>query len=147
MAQEQGMESEMAQAEETRRTAEAEEARLQEALTERRVEKSGRQQRRDSCAAQLTPAEARLGELRELVTKRNGEISMDTARMETARSEAEAATRAEGEALKRAQEIEASTSGLKQARENEAQILTQKEEEVTHWRKEGEKAKDALAEL
>ena len=70
-----------------------------------------------------------------------------SARMETARSEAEAATRAEGEALKRAQEIEASTSGLKQARENEAQILTQKEEEVTHWRKEGEKAKDALAEL
>lgn len=147
MALEQGMESEMTQAEETRRTAEAEEARLQEALTERRVEKSGRQQHRDSCAAQLTPAEARLGELRELVTKRNGEISMDTARMETARSEAEAATRAEGEALKRAQEIEASTSGLKQARENEAQILTQKEEEVTHWRKEGEKAKDALSEL
>ncbi|NBT89958.1 MAG: chromosome segregation protein SMC [Verrucomicrobia bacterium] len=147
MALEQGMEAEMAEAEEVRRSAENEETKLQELLTERRVEKSGRQQRKDSCAAALTPAEARLTELRELVTKRNSEISMDTARMEAARTEAETATRAEGEALKRAQEIEASTSGLKQARENEAQVLTQKEEEVTHWRKEGEKAKDALATL
>ena len=147
MALEQGMESEMAQAEEARRVAEAGEAKLQELLTERRVEKSGRQQRKDSCAAQLSPAEIRLAELRELVSKRNGEISADTARMDAARSEAEAATRAEGDALKRAQEIEASTSGLKLAREQEAQVLTQKEEEVTHWRKEGEKAKDVLAEL
>jgi len=147
MALEQGMDSEMNQAEEARCSAESQELKLQELLTERRVEKSTRQQRKDSCAAQLAPAEARLTELKELVTKRNGEISMDTARMETARSEAESATRAEGEALRRAQEIEASTSGLKQARETEAQVLTQKEEEVTHWRKEGEKAKDALAEL
>ena len=147
MALEQGMESEMAQAEEARRAAESGEVKQQELLTERRVEKSGRQQRKDSCAAQFHPAEIRLTELRELVSKRNGEISSDTARMDAARSEAEAATRAEGEALRRAQEIEASTSGLKQAREQESQVLTQKEEEVTHWRKEGEKAKDALAEL
>jgi chromosome segregation protein len=147
MALEQGMEAEMGQAEKARRTAELEESRLQETLTERRVEKSGRQQRRDSCAAQLAPTETRLTELKELVAKRNGEISMDTARMETARAEAESATRAEGEALRRAQEIEASTSGLEQARETESQVLTQKEGEVTHWRKEGEKAKDVLAEL
>jgi chromosome segregation protein len=147
MALEQGMEAEMSQAEEARRTAETEEAKLQEILTERRVEKSGRQQRRDSCAAQLAPAETRWTELRELVTKRSGEISADTARMDAARTEAESATKAEGEALRRAQEIEASTAGLKQARENEAQILTQKEEEVTQWRQEGEKAKDTLASL
>ena len=147
MALEQGMETEMSQAEEARRSAEAEETKFQEILTERRVERSGRQQRRDSCAAQLAPAETRCTDLRELVTKRNGEISADTARMDAARAEAESATRAEGEALRRAQEIEASTSGLKQARENEAQILTQKEEEVTQWRQEGERAKDTLASL
>jgi len=147
MALEQGMEAEMSQAEEARRTAETEEAKFQEILTERRVEKSGRQQRRDSCAAQLAPAETRWTELRELVTKRSGEISADTARMDAARTEAESATKAEGEALRRAQEIEASTAGLKQARENETQILTQKEEEVTQWRQEGEKAKDTLASL
>ena len=147
LAVEQGLEGEATQAEESRRNAEAEEARLSDLLTERRVERSAQQQRRDLCASQLHPAEARRKELSELVIKRREEITADTVRMENARSEAHAATEAQMAAGQKAKEIEASTSGLKQGRENEAVLLTQKEEEVVRWRQEGERAKDLLASL
>jgi chromosome segregation protein len=95
----------------------------------------------------LHPAEARRKELSELVIKRREEITADTVRMENARSEAHAATEAQMAAGQKAKEIEASTSGLKQGRDNEAVLLTQKEEEVVRWRQEGERAKDLLASL
>ena len=147
LATEQGLELEARESEELRQAAEIEETKLSDHLTERRVEQSVQQQRRDSCAAQLQPAEARRKELSELVSKRREEIGADTARMESARTEARTSTEAQMAAGKRAQEIEASTSGLKQAKETEAGLLSQKEEEVVRWRQEGEKAKDRLAEL
>ena len=67
--------------------------------------------------------------------------------MESARSESTSSTEAQQVASLRAKEIEASTSGLKQARENEVALLTEKEAEVVRWRQEGEKAKDRLAEF
>ncbi|NDE84879.1 MAG: hypothetical protein EB056_02420 [Verrucomicrobia bacterium] len=72
---EQGLEGEATQAEERRRQAEAEEARLNDLLTERRVERSAQQQRRDLCASQLQPAEIRRKELADLVAKRREEIT------------------------------------------------------------------------
>jgi chromosome segregation protein len=147
LATEQGLELEARDSEELRQAAEIEETKLSDLLTERRVEQSVQQQRRDSCAAQLQPAEARRKELSELVSKRREEIGADTARMESARTEARTSTEAQMAAGKRAQEIEASTSSLKQAKETEAGLLSQKEEEVVRWRQEGEKGKDRLAEL
>jgi chromosome segregation protein len=147
LAVEQGLEGEATHAEECRRNAETEEAKLNDLLTERRVERSAQQQRRDLCASQLNPAESRRKELAELVAKRREEITADSVRMESARAEAQSATEAQMAAGQKAKEIEASTSGLKQARENETGILTQKEEEVVRWRQEGEKAKDLLASL
>ncbi|MCX6934945.1 MAG: chromosome segregation protein SMC, partial [Verrucomicrobia bacterium] len=147
LAVEQNLESEARQAEEVRQTSEAEETRCNDLLTERRVDRSAQQQRRDLCASQLNPAETRRKELGELVLKRRDEIAADTARMEGARMEAQASAQAQAAAGKRAQEIEASTSGLKQARETEGNLLTQKEEEVVRWRQDGEKAKDQLAAL
>jgi chromosome segregation protein len=67
--------------------------------------------------------------------------------MESARSESQSSAQAQQVASQRAKEVEASTSGLKQARENEVALLTEKEAEVVRWRQEGEKAKDRLAEF
>ena len=50
--------------------------------------------------------------------------------MESARSESHSSAQAQQVASQRAKEIEASTSGLKQARENEVSLLTEKEGEV-----------------
>ena len=147
LAVEQGLDAEAAGAEEHRRQAEAEEARLNDLLTERRVERSAQQQKRDLCASQLNPAEVRRKELAELVLKRREEIAADTVRMDGARTEAQASTEAQQAAGQKARDIEASTSGLKAARDNEATLLTQKEEEVVQWRQEAEKAKDLLASL
>ena len=147
LAAEQTLDQEMQGAEKCRQEAESAEVRLNDVLTDRRVERSAQQQRRDSCAAQLHPAEARRKELADLVLKRRDEISADTARMESARSESHSSAQAQQVASQRAKEIEASTSGLKQARENEVSLLTEKEGEVVRWRQEGEKAKDRLAEL
>jgi chromosome segregation protein len=147
VALEQGLELEARQSEEARIQAEAEESRLNELLTERRVERSAQQQKRDSCNSQLQPAEARRKELVELVNKRREEIGADTARMESARAESQASLEAQHAACHRAQEIEGSTSGLKQARDTEVALLTEKEAEVVRWRQDGEKAKDRLAEL
>ena len=146
-AEEQALDHEIQGSEKRKQEAESEEVRLNDALTERRVERSAQQQRRDSCAAQLHPAEARRKELADLVLKRREEISADTGRMESARSESTSSTEAQQVASLRAKEIEASTSGLKQARENEVALLTEKEAEVVRWRQEGEKAKDRLAEF
>ncbi len=147
MALEQGLELEARQSEEARIQAEAEESRLNELLTERRVERSAQQQKRDSCNSQLQPAEARRKELVELVNKRREEIGADTARMESARAESQASLEAQHAASHRAQEIEGSTAGLKQARDTEVALLTEKEAEVVRFRQDGEKAKDRLAEL
>jgi chromosome segregation protein len=67
--------------------------------------------------------------------------------MDSARSESQSSAQAQQVASQRAKEVEASTSGLKQARENEVALLTEKEAEVVRWRQEGEKAKDRLAEF
>jgi chromosome segregation protein len=147
LADEQGLDEEIKGSEQRRHEAESEELRLNDVLTDRRVERSAQQQRRDSCAAQLHPAEARRKELADLVLKRREEISSDTARMESARSESQSSAQAQQIASQRAKEVEASTSGLKQARENEVALLTEKEAEVVRWRQEGEKAKDRLAEF
>jgi chromosome segregation protein len=147
MALEQGLELEARKSEEARIQAEAEESRLNELLTERRVDRSAQQQKRDSCNSQLQPAEARRKELVELVNKRREEIGADTARMESARAESQASLEAQHAASHRAQEIEGSTAGLKQARDTEVALLTEKEAEVVRWRQDGEKAKDRLAEL
>ena len=144
---EQGLEGEAIQAEDSRRQAEAEEAKLNDLLTERRVEKSAQQQKKDLCASQLHPAEIRRKELGDLVAKRREEITADTVRMESARSEAQSSSEAQMAAGQKARDIEASTSGLKSARDNEATLLTQKEEEVVTWRQEAEKSKDLLASL
>jgi len=147
LADEQALDEEIKGSEQRRQEAESEELRLNDVLTDRRVERSAQQQRRDSCAAQLHPAEARRKELADLVLKRREEISSDTARMESARSESQSSAQAQQVASQRAKEVEASTSGLKQARENEVALLTEKEAEVVRWRQEGEKAKDRLAEF
>jgi chromosome segregation protein len=147
MALEQGLELEARQSEEARIQTEAEESRLNELLTERRVERSAQQQKRDSCNSQLQPAEARRKELVELVNKRREEIGADTARMESARAESQSSIEAQQIASRRAQEIEGSTAGLKQARDTEVTLLAEKESEVVRWRQDGEKAKDRLAEL
>ena len=147
MTLEQGLELEARQSEEARLQAEAEEARCNELLTERRVERSAQQQRRDSCNLQLEPAEARRGELVELVNKRRQEIALDTERMEKARAESLSSLEAQQIASRRAQEIEGSTARLKQTRDAEVTLLAEKETEVTHWRQVAEKAKDQLAEL
>ena len=144
---EQSLEGEAGQAEERRRLAEAEEVRLNDLLTERRVERSAQQQRKDLCVSQLSPAEVRRKELADLVTKRREEITADTVRMEGARTEAQSSTEAQLAAGQKARDIEASTSGLKEGRDREATLLTQKEEEVVTWRQEAEKAKDLLASL
>ena len=139
-AEEQALDHEIQGSEKRKQEAESEEVRLNDALTDRRVERSAQQQRRDSCAAQLHPAEARRKELADLVLKRREEISADTGRMESARSESTSSTEAQQVASLRAKEIEASTSGLKQARENEVALLTEKEAEVVRWRLRREKA-------
>jgi chromosome segregation protein len=141
------LEQEAKDSEAVRAEAEAEETRCNDQLTERRVERSAQQQRRDSCASQLHPAEARRKELAELVAKRREEIGADSARMEGARAESQASIEAQKAAQGRAKAIEASTSGLKQAREAEVALVAEKEGEVVKWRQVGEKAKDRLAEF
>jgi chromosome segregation protein len=141
------LEQEAKDSETVRAEAEVEEARCNDQLTERRVERSAQQQRRDSCASQLHPAEARRKELAELVAKRREEIGADSARMEGARAESQASIEAQKAAHDRAKAIEASTSGLKQAREAEVALVAEKEGEVVKWRQVGEKAKDRLAEF
>lgn len=125
--------------------AESEEVISNNILTDRRVERSAQEQKKDSCSAQLQPAEFRRKELADLVGKRREEIGADTARMEGARAESLSSAQAQKVASTRAAEIEASTSGLKQARESEVSVLAQKEAEVVRWRQEGEKAKDRLS--
>ena len=146
-AVERSLEQEAKDSETVRAEAEAEETRCNDQLTERRVERSAQQQRRDSCASQLHPAEARRKELAELVAKRREEIGADSARMEGARAESQASIEAQKAAQGRAKAIEASTSGLKQAREAEVALVAEKEGEVVKWRQVGEKAKDRLAEF
>jgi chromosome segregation protein len=130
-----------------RQEAELEEVRCNDLLTERRVERAAQQQKKDLCGSQLQPAESRRRELSDLVAKRRDEIAADTARMESARGEAQNSTEAKLAAGKRAQEVEAATSGLKSNRETEGNLLAQKEEEVVRWRQDGEKAKDQLGAL
>ena len=146
-AAELSLEQEAKDSERVRAEAEAAETRCNDQLTERRVERSAQQQRRDSCASQLHPAEARRKELAELVAKRREEIGADSARMEGARAESQASLEAQKMAQDRAKAIEASTSGLKQTREAEVSLVAEKEAEVVKWRQVGEKAKDRLAEL
>ena len=141
------LEQEAKDSETVRADAEVEETRCNDQLTERRVERSAQQQRRDSCASQLHPAEARRKELAELVAKRREEIGADSARMEGARAESQASLEAQKMAQDRAKAIEASTSGLKQTREAEVSLVAEKEAEVVKWRQVGEKAKDRLAEF
>jgi chromosome segregation protein len=144
---EEGLEDEATQADDSRRQAEAEEARLSDLLTERRVERATQQQRKDLCVSQLQPAEVRRKELTDLVVKRREEITADTVRMDSARTEAQSSTEAQMAAGQKARDIEASTSGLKAARDNETALLMQKEEEVVMWRQEAVKSKDLLASM
>ena len=144
---EQSLLGEAEESEKSRKEAEADEVRCNDLLTERRVERSSQQQRKDLCASQLQPAEMRRKELGDLVLKRREEIAADTARMDSARGEAQSSTEAQESAGKRAHEIEAATTGLKSNRDAEGVLLGQKEVEVVRWRQDGEKAKDQLGSL